>query len=121
MTFMKAAIVGKDDEQFLSDTLDDQTLKANAEEPAKQDAGNAATATPTNNAAARIVKTRTPVGTASSAPVTPSRVEPTTQFAMKPLRGPSRAKPQVKPAFSPRSVPAKPPAAANPARVQPGG
>jgi len=121
MTFMKAAIVGKDDEQFLSDTRDDQTLKASAEAPAKPDAGNATTATPANDAAARIVKTRAAVGTASSAPVIPPRVKGTTQFAVKPLSARSPAKPQVKPAFSPRSAPAKPRPAANPARVQPGG
>jgi penicillin-binding protein 1A len=121
MTFMKAAIVGKDDEQFLSDTRDDQTLKANAEAPAKPDAGNATTATPANDAAARIVKTRAAVVTASSVPVTPPSVTLTTQFAVKPSPGPSQAKPQVNPAFSPRSAPAKPPPAANPARAQPGG
>jgi penicillin-binding protein 1A len=121
MAFMKAAIVGKDDEQFLSDTEDDRSLKANAEVPAKPDAANTARVTPASDAAARMVKTYAAVGIASSTHATPPRVKPTAQFALKPLRGPSRAKPQVKPAFSPRSAPAKPPPAANPARVQPGG
>jgi penicillin-binding protein 1A len=46
MAFMKAAIVGKDGEQFLSDVKDDTMLKAEAETPGKQGpvAGTAKTA-----------------------------------------------------------------------------
>jgi penicillin-binding protein 1A len=121
MTFMKAAIVGKDNEQFLSDTRDDQTLKANAEAPAKPDAGNATTATPASYAAARMVEARAVDRATSSSPATPPRIKPTTQFAVKPSSARSPAKPQVKHTFSPRSAPAKPPAMTNPAGVQPGG
>jgi penicillin-binding protein 1A len=84
MTFMKAAIVGKDGEQFLSDTQDDKTLKAQVETPAKPAAMNAETVPPLTGAHAAIHQTGATLPAQSDA---------------KPSSSATPAKPQVKPAL----------------------
>ncbi len=54
MTFMKAAIAGKDGEQFLSDSEDSQSLKAAAETPTKPGAAHGAGTRPTVPGAAPV-------------------------------------------------------------------
>jgi penicillin-binding protein 1A len=122
MAFMKAAIAGKDDEQFLSDTEGDRSLKANLVAPAQAGpAGGVDVATPAN-AANRAVKADLATRPAAVAPVVVAR--PQGQPAMKPpAQGPvgvPLARPQVKPAFSPQSAPANTPPALKPALAQPG-
>ncbi|MGO9336099.1 MAG: PBP1A family penicillin-binding protein [Terracidiphilus sp.] len=128
MTFMKAAIVGKDSEQFLSDTPDDKTLKAATETPANPEATNSGA---TNSAVAqpadakpRTVNTSAEMKPAS-APVTPAVAKASNQSVIKPS-GDASAKPQVKPALAPQIPPikpaqAKPAATVKPAMVQPTG
>jgi len=92
LTWMRAAIVGKDDEQFLGDEQESQMLKAAAEVPAKP--GEPRTvASP-----GKPVKATT----ATKPPVTPDP-------AKKPIAKPV-VKPMVKPALSPQPVTGKPPA-----------
>ena len=56
MTFMKAAIVGKDGEQFLSDTKDNETLEAAAQTPGKAEVGAVTAKTPAAHVAAAGTK-----------------------------------------------------------------
>jgi penicillin-binding protein 1A len=110
MAFMKAAIAGKDSEQFLADSEDDKTLKAAAETPAKPgtavshvDAGNAKPVK-----AGDLVKP-----TPAAAPTARSDAKPSTRPQVKPALAPqlsSTAKPAgvVKPAVSAARNPAKP-------------
>jgi penicillin-binding protein 1A len=121
MTFMKAAIVGKDDEQFLSDTPDDQTLKAAVDAPANSGASNGAAVSRLADATARAVKTS--VAARPAAAVAQGGAKPEVQSGIKPLAHPypgaAPARPQVKPALSPQFAPAKPPPTAKPAQAQP--
>jgi penicillin-binding protein 1A len=101
MTFMKAAIAGKDSEKFLSDTDDDQTLKAAAEPPAKPGAAIGNAASPSVSATARPVKAGTLIKPSTPAPVAPTGTKPSTQSAAKPpARTPSDA-PQATPKGKP--------------------
>jgi len=113
MSFMKAAIVGKDDEKFLSDSQDDKTLKAAAETPTAPETAHPAAVVPAAvvPAAVKAVKTNTaprppvvaPAGIIEEdLPATPAvRKQP------KPAPGVTPAKPIVKPAMTPRPAPAK--------------
>jgi penicillin-binding protein 1A len=102
MAFMKAAIAGKDSEQFLADSEDDKTLKAAAETPAKPGAA----VSHVDDGNAKSVKT--------SALVREAPLTPTSQANAK-----TPAKPQVKPALTPKlSAPAKPANKVKPAMVQ---
>jgi penicillin-binding protein 1A len=102
MAFMKAAIAGKDSEQFLADSEDDKTLKAAAETPAKP--GTAVSHVDDENA--KPVKTSASVREAPPAPTLPANTQ-------------TPVKPQVKPALTPKlSAPAKPANKVKPAMVQ---
>ena len=61
MTWMRAAIAGKDDEQFLADEQEDQTLKADATQPGKPGAPAKPGSPPAAVAAARLVNASAPV------------------------------------------------------------
>jgi penicillin-binding protein 1A len=120
MAFMKAAIAGKDDEQFLSDAEDDRSLKASAVAPTKPGAaGGVDVATPAD-AAVRAVKTSVVSRPAAATPSAGPR--PQAQTAVRPLAEPSLApaRPSVKPAYSPQSAPAKATPTLKPALAQPG-
>ncbi len=107
MAFMKAAIAGKDDEKFLSDSQDDSTLKAQA----NPEAGNgAAAAAPV--AAVRPVSAGSLHGPGGIAALAGAGTKPASPAAAKTAvatsPGAGAAKQQVKPALISPSTPAKP-------------
>ena len=110
MTVMKAAIAGKDGEQFLADSKDNQTLEAEAKTPAKPGAepAKAAITKPVNAAALVKAVAMAPVG-AQGAKASGRAV--VAGAAGKPVSVASPVKPpvksQVKPAIIPQSAPAK--------------
>jgi penicillin-binding protein 1A len=121
MDFMKAAIVGKDGEQFLSDTPDGKTMKAAAEPPAHPGGSSTAANAPSGDAKAGAVKTS--VDTKPVTPVLRGTANASAQSVAK-ASGDAPAKPQVKPAMAPQIYPArpgsaKPTATVKPAMVQP--
>ena len=120
MTFMKAAIAGKDSEQFLSDTEDDKTLRATAEPPAVPGAVHPPVAVP---AAIKAVKPSTAPRPPVVAPAGISEEDLPAKPALikqpKPVTGIVPLKSQVKPALTPKAAPAKP--IAKPAATQPRG
>ncbi len=99
MTWMRAAIAGKDSEQFLSDEKDNPALKASVSPPARP--GNAPSAAP----AARPVRVNAPL----KPPATPAPASP----AKPPVQ--NAAKPLVHPALPPQPAPAKPTGTVKPA------
>jgi penicillin-binding protein 1A len=99
MTFMKSAIAGKDDEQFLADSEDNETMKATAETPAKPAAAVPSPAAPA------------PVSLSGAKAPVRSLVQPQTKPAL--ITAPAKA--QVKPALLPQSSLATPAANARPA------
>jgi penicillin-binding protein 1A len=121
MTFMKAAIVGKDSEQFLSDTPDDKTLKAATDTPGNPGGtGPSAAALPAD---ASPSKTGLELRPSGEPHLTPISKEASAKSLVKPSTN-APGKLQVKPALAPQFAPAKPttakPAAAvKPAMVQP--
>ena len=94
MTFMKAAIAGKDGEKFLSDERDEEPMKASAETPGK----------PGSGADAKAVKTSSEAkpGTGGS-----SSPQPGVKAVPKPGSGATPVKPAVKPAIVPHPSPTK--------------
>jgi penicillin-binding protein 1A len=112
MTWMRAAIVGKDDEQFLGDEKDSSLLKASAEPAAKPPAkptGPAAKPRLTTQATARPVKalapTRPLTATSSGGPAGKPSAKPAVKPALLPA---ANAKPLVKRALPPTPIPARP-------------
>jgi penicillin-binding protein 1A len=98
MTWMRAAIIGKDDERFLGDEKDNPALKAAAQPPAKP--------------ATSIASAMPHAAPFSSSPA----VKPAMQAAAKPEARPAAsARPQVKPALPPEFAPAKPAGTVKPA------
>jgi hypothetical protein len=90
MTWMRAAIIGKDDERFLGDEKDNPSLKAVAQPPAKP--------------ATSIASAKPRTAPFSSGP----EVKPAMQAQAKPAARPTtNARPQVKPALPPQFAPAK--------------
>ena len=117
MAVMKAAIVGKDSEQFLSDTKDSQTLEAAAQTPAKPGTASAAPAVPIAKAVAKPVNAGALVRAAAMGPVAaPGAKTPglaaVNGAAGKPALNTAPVKPKVKPAGMPQAAPAKPLASA---------
>ena len=109
MTFMKAAIAGKDSEQFLSDSEDDKTLKAAAEPPAAPGAVHPAVAVPA------AIKTVKPGAAPRPSVVAPAGIseedlpaKPALKQQPRPVTGVLPPKSQVKPALTPKATPAKP-------------
>jgi hypothetical protein len=109
MTFMKAAIVGKDGEQFLSDTPDEKTLKAATDTPAVPGNVHPAIAIP---AEVKTVKTSIAREPSVVAPAGISEedlaAKPALDKQPKPVTGVVPPKSQVKPALSPKAPAAKP-------------
>ncbi len=122
MTFMKAAIAGKDGEKFLSDSDDDQTLEAASETVAKPAVGNGAVVPAAGGAIARPVNTSAIAGPAANVGLAPAGAKPAPSTAGKPTGVPSPGaapgKPQVKPVMPQQSAPAKPAATVKPALAQ---
>ena len=140
MTVMRAAIAGKDNEQFLSDSPESGSVKAAAEMPAKPGAASTATASkadfpPGNrgrsNAAAGPPTARPATGTAARpgnvnavnkpapfphAPVVKPAVQPALKPPAKPATPPGAFKAQVKPAFPPEAAVERPAYGVYPAR-----
>jgi penicillin-binding protein 1A len=109
MTFMKAAIAGKDSEQFLSDAEDGTTLKAVAEPPAAPGAVHPAVAIPA------AIKTVKPSAAPTHPIVAPAGIseedlpaKPALKQQPRPVTGVLPPKSQVKPALAPKAAPAKP-------------
>jgi penicillin-binding protein 1A len=123
LTFMKAAIVGKDGELFLSDSRDDQALKAAADVPAKPGIAAATGKPATASAPVKVVTAGAaakPAGVVGSAAggakaPGPSTVKP----PAKPASEATPGKPQVKPAVAPPAAPAKPVAKVKTGLAQP--
>jgi penicillin-binding protein 1A len=109
ITFMKAAIAGKDEERFLSDTEDDKTLKAASEAPRMPGTAHPALAVPPG---ARTVKASTVLRPPVVAPAGISEEDLPAKPALKkqaiPVTGALPPKSQVKPALAPRAAPGKP-------------
>jgi penicillin-binding protein 1A len=98
MTWMRAAIIGKDDERFLGDEKDNPALKASAQPPAKP--------------AISIVTAKPHTAPFSSGP----EAKPAMQAEAKPAARPAvSTRPQVQPALPPQFAPVKPEGAVKPA------
>jgi penicillin-binding protein 1A len=108
MTWMRAAIAGKDDEKFLGDQDDSAALKASAEAPAKTQLA-AASRTPAKAAPASPSGKTVPANPLLKPPVAPASQLPAT----KPLQPGS--KPLVHPALPAQPVQAKPQGTVKPA------
>jgi penicillin-binding protein 1A len=126
MTFMKAAIAGKDTEEFLSDpsaSRENQTLKAAVEPPAKPGAIRAATIHSPAVAISRTVKTTSIARTNVPAAIAAPRAKAFAQSAVIPMAVPSQgatpSKSQVKPAMPSQSAPAGRTATVKPAAFAP--
>jgi hypothetical protein len=114
MAFMKAAIAGKDDEQFLSDTENDRSLKANVAAPVMPGNAHPASAAPVE---VKSVKTSTALRPAVVAPagiseedlpVKPALPRPAPKAPPKPVTGVLPPTLNVKPALTPKAVLVKP-------------
>ena len=114
MAFMKAAIAGKDDEQFLSDTENDRSLKANVAAPVMPGNAHPASAAPVE---VKSVKTSTALRPAVVAPagiseedlpVKPALPRPAPKAPPKPVTGVLPPALNVKPALTPKAVLVKP-------------
>ena len=130
MTVMRAAIAGKDDEEFVSDSPESGELKAAAETPGRPGTANAAVASKAGlppgspvraSAAAWPVVARPATGPAAGpwtanavsrpvpfplAPGVKPAVQPALKPPAKPATPPGTFKAQVKPALTPASTPA---------------
>jgi penicillin-binding protein 1A len=126
MTWMRAAIAGKDDEKFLSDETNNPTLKAAAAQPARPQppAGPRSTVVATRQtfasppAAASPAKPLVPAKPfATLIPARPA-ARPSAQTSAKPAVHPAASTPttglRIKPAFLPQTAPAKPAGAVKP-------
>jgi len=118
MAFMKAAIAGKDGEKFLSDSEDSETMKADAESPAKPGAGIAAGISPPSTAQVKTTAVDVPVAHAG---VLPAIARPPGPSLSKPVGmppGATLAKPVVKPAMPQPSPQLRPAATVKPTPAQ---
>jgi penicillin-binding protein 1A len=105
MTFMRAAIADKPDEQFSGFDEDDKSLKASAASPTTQ--GHAQ---PVPDSQSRKAKPASPAAhsasTAASAPASASpQAPPVTRPAAKTVPAPSKGESQVHPALLPHTTP----------------
>ncbi len=114
MTWMRAAIVGKDDEKFLGEEKESALLKAAAAVPTKP--GTAPSATAKTPIAAQQATTP---GTVLKPPVAKGFLAPVAQPVGAPLPAPAKVAPapktSVKPALPPATATAKPGGAVKPA------
>jgi penicillin-binding protein 1A len=109
ITFMRAAIAGKDTEQFLSDSPDDLRLKAEVAPPVKPGAAHAAAAPPPAIATAKAPKTgivaKPAMHATMAAPGTRSVAQSAVLAPIMPTAGVTPSRSKVKPAISPQSGP----------------
>jgi penicillin-binding protein 1A len=109
ITFMRAAIAGKDTEQFLSDSPDDLRLKAEVAPPVKPGAAHAAAAPPPAIATAKAPKTgivaKPAMHATMAAPGTRSVAQSAVLAPVMPTAGVTPSRSKVKPAISPQSGP----------------
>ncbi|MGP8174947.1 MAG: PBP1A family penicillin-binding protein [Terracidiphilus sp.] len=110
MNVMRVAIAGKDNEQFLGDAPDSQTLKAAVKPPIVTSPYGSPAKPVKINALVKPTATPALTGPAAQPPAQPA-AKPSPQ---PPLANPS-ANPQVRPALPPQSAPANPGAAVKPA------
>jgi penicillin-binding protein 1A len=106
LTFMKAAIAGKDEEKFLSDTEDDKTLKAASEEP-RMPAGAHPAVAVSPPPAARTVRASTALRPAAPAGISEEDLpaKPISSKPANPVTGALAPKSQPKPALVPKTAP----------------
>jgi penicillin-binding protein 1A len=107
LTFMKAAIAGKDEEKFLSDTEDEKTLKAASEAPGMPANVRPAVAAPPPPAA-RTVRASTALRPAAAAAGISEEDLPAKPIPSKPARPVTGALPpksELKPAQVPKAAP----------------
>jgi penicillin-binding protein 1A len=105
MTWMRAAIAGKDDEQFLGDKKEDQLLRADAKAPGKP--------TPPSAAAAKSIVAKAPALTGK--PIKPNAAKPN---AIKPNAAAKVPAVAPVPAAKPVALPASAPPLAHPITQQ---
>jgi penicillin-binding protein 1A len=105
MTWMRAAIAGKDDEQFLGDKKEDQLLRADAKAPGKP--------TPPSAAAAKSIVAKAPALTGK--PIKPNAAKPN---AVKPNAAAKVPAVAPVPAAKPVALPASAPPLAHPITQQ---
>jgi penicillin-binding protein 1A len=114
MAFMKSAIAGKDDEQFLSDTEGDQRLKASKDVPAppantRPVVAAAVEAKAVKSSAAPRPPVAGPAGISEEdLPAKPALSGPALKEQPKPATGILPHNSQVKPAPTPKATPVKP-------------
>jgi penicillin-binding protein 1A len=124
MTFMRAAIVGKDSEQFLMDSQEDNRLEAGVAAPVRPGAAVPASATASAIATARPVNAVVGVRPNGPAKLTAPRGKPVREARVVaptlPAAGATPSRSQVKPAMSLQSAPAPARAAIKPAVSPPG-
>jgi len=124
MTFMRAAIAGKDSEQFLMDSQEDNLLEAGVSAAAKPGAGSVAVAPALAVANASPVKADVdakPFAAATSAAPRGKPVREARAVApIMPAAGTTPSRSQVKPAMSIQSAPGPAGAKIKPAAYPPG-
>jgi penicillin-binding protein 1A len=136
MTWMRAAIIGKDDEKFLGDQKDNPALKAAAQPPARpqppaqptlfaMQVSTRASASPQQPIQSRSTNTTVHPAIASPAagsratppsigPVVRPRAQPAAKPALQPAASTPTTRSRIKPAFVPQPAPAKPAGAVKP-------
>jgi penicillin-binding protein 1A len=117
MTFMRAAITGKPDEQFPGDDESDQLLKAQVTPPTIAQQTSQASAKPV-----QPVPTGKPAGVTQAPFVTPTPAKTVTQTAAKPVAKLTEATdvtPRVKPALTAEPLTANPRGVVKPAIANP--
>jgi penicillin-binding protein 1A len=124
MTFMKAAIAGKDSEEFLADAPGNHLLRADLEPPAKPDSLPAVAPHAAPMAEAKPAKTSIALKPSAVAPKPYAAMRTVSQaIAPTPVLAPAGAAParaQVKPAFSQASAPLRQSATIKPLAHPPG-
>jgi hypothetical protein len=120
MTWMRAAIIGKDNEKFLGDDKDNSKLKASAQpltrpqpptqreatvvtrQPLASPAAGSPARTVNANAPAKPLPSSTPIGAAAKPPALPAA-----KRSVQPATSTVTDRPQVKPAMALQPVPVK--------------
>jgi penicillin-binding protein 1A len=113
MAVMKQAIVGKDDERFLGDEVDNTTLRAEATQPANPQAKSIAKPGATSPAATpakpvNVSTTKRPAPAPLATPTSSLPQQPAKPAAKPPVQPPQSSRPQVKPALPPPNTSPRP-------------
>jgi penicillin-binding protein 1A len=120
MTWMRAAISGKNDEKFLGDETDKLALKSSAQPPAKPEAATSSARPLKANASANLHLPAQPVPTAVTVRLAPAL--PVTSSSTKPNITPPSTVPVAKPPAQPSAKQVQQPAASIPvtgSRIKP--